>query len=87
MALVSFARDIQPLFRPLDVLHMKDFDVHLDDHSYMANPANNYRNAEAVEETVVPHGSEPPTMPPGGPYWTAEQIALFRKWRSDGYQP
>ena len=28
-----------------------------------------------------------PPMPPGGPYWTAAQLALFTQWQRDGYQP
>jgi hypothetical protein len=26
-------------------------------------------------------------MPPGGPFWTADQLALFAQWQKDGYQP
>jgi hypothetical protein len=87
MALVSFAADIKPLFRPVDVKHMNVHGIKLDDYQYMSDPANNYSNAESVLETVSPQGAHPPTMPPGGPYWTPEQVALFAKWRSDGYQP
>jgi hypothetical protein len=39
-----------------------------------------------VQRTVSPQNGRPPSMPPGGPYWTAEQVALFAQWRSDGYQ-
>ena len=87
MALVSFATDIKPLFRPVDIAHMSPHGVKLDDYDYMSDPANNYKNAELVQQVVSPHGDRSPSMPPGGPYWTAEQVALFLKWRSDGYQP
>ena len=86
MALVSFAADIKPLFRPLDIAHMSPHGK-LDDYTYMSDPANNHGNAEAVQQTVSPQGGRPPSMPPGGPYWTEEQVALFAKWRTDGYQP
>jgi hypothetical protein len=86
MALVSFAKDIKPLFRTIDIAHMARGGVKLDDYDYMADPANNYANAEAVQRTVSPQNGNSPSMPPGGPYWTAEQVALFAKWRSDGYQ-
>jgi hypothetical protein len=86
MALVSFQKDILPLFRAVDIDHMKPFGVKLDDYDYMSDPANNYANAEGVQKTVSPQNGEAPGMPPGGPYWTAEQVALFAKWRSDGYQ-
>jgi hypothetical protein len=79
---ISFARDIKPLFRPIDVTHMNPHGILLDDHAYMSDPANNHGNAQAVEDTLVQK-----TMPPGGPYWSAEQINLFKQWRSDGYLP
>jgi hypothetical protein len=49
----------------------------------MSNPDN----ANSVLATVSPHDAEPPVMPPGGPYWTLAQLALFTKWQNDGYQP
>jgi hypothetical protein len=84
---VSFVKDIKPLFRPIDIAHMKPMGVALDDYSYMSDPANNHQNAEQVQVSLSPHNGDPPGMPPGGPYWAPEQVALFAKWRSDGYQP
>jgi hypothetical protein len=83
MPQVYFAADIKPLFRAIDVSHMKPFGVMLDDHSYMSNP----ENANVVLATLSPHDGEPPSMPPGGPYWSAAQLALFVQWQKDGYQP
>jgi hypothetical protein len=80
---VSFAASIRPLFREMDIAHMKDFGIELDDYAWMSNP----NNAASVLATVSPQGGSPPSMPPGGPYWTAEQIALFEQWQKDGYQP
>jgi hypothetical protein len=77
---VSFARDIRPLFRLVDVEHMKRYKVLLDDYAYMSDPARDHGNAQAVEDTLVKQA-----MPPGGPFWTAEQLTLLRQWRSDGY--
>jgi hypothetical protein len=79
---VSFAKDILPLFRPVDIEHMKKHRVLLDDYAYMSDPASDHRNAQAVEDTLVDQ-----SMPPGGPYWSEQQLALYRRWRSDGYQP
>ena len=87
MPLVSFANDIKPLFRAVDIAHMNVHGVKLDDYHYMSDPANNYGNAQSVQDSVSPRGANPPGMPPGGPYWTADRLALFAKWRSDGYQP
>jgi hypothetical protein len=87
MTIVSFAADIAPLFRPVDVAHMEVHGVKLDDYEYMSDPSNNYSNAEAVQKTVSPQGAQPPSMPPGGPYWTEDQLTLFAGWRAGGYQP
>ena len=83
MPQVSFSADIKPLFRAIDISHMKPFAVVLDNHAYMSNPDN----ANNVLATLSPHDGEPPSMPPGGPYWTAAQLALFVQWQNDGCQP
>jgi hypothetical protein len=80
---VSFAADIKPLFRAIDISHMKRFGVALDDYTFISNPIN----ADKVLATLSHHNGEPPSMPPGGPYWTADQIALFVRWQKEGYQP
>jgi hypothetical protein len=81
---VSFAKDIKPLFRPIDVDHMKVGGILLDDFDYMSDPANNHSNAADVLKTVE---GNPPSMPPGGPYWTADQVKLFKSWMDGGFQP
>jgi hypothetical protein len=86
MPVVSFEKDIKPMFRPVDIAHMKPMGVKLDDYGYMSDPNGNYANAAQVQDTLSPQNGGKPTMPPGGPYWTAEQLAQFAKWRSDGYQ-
>ena len=77
---VSFAKDIKPLFREIDVKHMKVHEILLDDYAFMSKPDN----ANSVLQTVE---GNPPSMPPGGPYWTADQVALFKQWMTDGYLP
>ncbi len=77
---VSFERDIRPLFRPIDLEHMEPFGVLLDDHAYMSDP----KNAKDVYDFLT--GDKTPQMPIGGPYWSKEQLELFSKWMSDGYQ-
>lgn len=83
MAQVSFAANIRPLFRAIDISHMKSFGVLLDDYTYMSNP----ENANSVLATLTPQNGDEPSMPPGGPYWTKDQLALFAQWQKDGYQP
>jgi len=80
---VSFADNIRPLFRAIDISHMKSLGVELDNYTYMSNPDN----ANSVLATLSPHDGESPTMPPGGPYWTSAQLALFVQWQKEGYQP
>jgi len=83
MPYVSFSSQIKPMFRVIDIEHMKLFNVKLDDYVYMSNP----ETADRVLATLSPHDGEPPTMPPGGPYWTETQLALFVQWQNDGYKP
>jgi hypothetical protein len=80
---VSFARDIKPLFRAVDIAHMKRYKIKLDDYTFMSNPDH----ANKVLGTLSPHEDDPPAMPPGGPCWTEDQLALFAQWQKDGYQP
>lgn len=80
--LVSFEKDIKPLFRQIDVDHMSRYKVLLDNYTYMSDPSNGYGNAQAVEDSLAKH-----SMPPGGPYWSDEQLTLYKQWRSDGYLP
>jgi hypothetical protein len=80
---VSFARDIKPLFRAVDISHMKRYKINLDDYAFMSNPDH----ANKVLGRLSPHDGHSPAMPPGGPYWTQDQLALFAQWQNDGYQP
>ena len=79
---VSFSQDVKPMFRDVDINHMKAHGVRLDDLQYMSDPPNKYKNARAGQDSLVNR-----TMPPGGPFWTAEQLGLYDKWRTEGYQP
>ncbi len=79
---VSFSKNVKPMFREVDIKHMKIHGVLLDGFHYMSDPTNNYANAQAVQDSLAGQ-----TIPPGGPFWTAEQLALYNKWRTEGYQP
>jgi len=74
---VSFARDIRPLFRAVDISHMQPHGVKLDDYTFMSKPDN----ANRILRALSPHDNHPPPMPPGGPYWTQDQLALFARWQ------
>jgi hypothetical protein len=47
----------------------------------------NQDNADKVLGALSANQGGVPSMPPGGPYWTADQLALFGQWQKDGYQP
>lgn len=82
---VSFAKDILPLFRPVDIDHMRPYGVALDDYAYMSNADQDHKHASDVDDFLV--GRRKPRMPIGGPYWSPDQVALFEQWMKDGYQP
>lgn len=79
---VSFAADIKPLFRAVDIQHMNNFGVSLDDYTYMSDPTADHAHAQEVQNRLTDQ-----SMPPGGPFWSPDQLALFAQWRNDGYQP
>jgi len=78
----SFAKDIKPLFRPVDVSHMRPYRILLDDYKYMSDATNDHANAKGVLSTLKDQ-----SMPPGGPFWSQEQLDLFSQWMADGYLP
>ena len=78
---VSFAKDVLPMFRSVDIEHMRPMDVALDDYAYMSNR----ENAESVRDFIT--GAKQPQMPPGGPFWTQEQIDLLSRWIDEGCGP
>ena len=73
MPQISFARDIRPLFRDVDISHMERHGIKLDDYTFMSDPDN----ANKVFETLSSHEGDPPAMPPGGPYWTGKPGRLW----------
>jgi hypothetical protein len=78
---ISFELDIRPLFRDVDIDHMEGMGVMLADHAWMSDPDN----AKRVYDFLS--GAEEPRMPPGGPYWSDEQMKKFSNWMESGYQP
>jgi hypothetical protein len=79
--MVSFARDIRPLFRPEDIQHMKPMSILLDDFKYMSDT----NNAQSVYDSLT--GDTEPRMPMNGPYWSKDKLDLFQQWMKGGYQP
>jgi hypothetical protein len=82
---VSFAQDIRPLFRTDDIEHMSPYGVQLDNYTYMSDPGQHHKNAQAVQDFLT--GKRKPRMPIGGPFWTAEELDLYDRWMTGGYLP
>jgi hypothetical protein len=80
-AAVSFATDIVPLFTSMDVAHMRNFSVLLNDFAYMSQ----LPNAKDVLREVSSGGMPPSDS--GEPRWTTEKVALFQAWIDGGLQP
>jgi hypothetical protein len=77
---VSFKTDILPLFTSMDIEHMSNAGVSLDEYTYMSQPAN--------ASSVYDAGSTG-TMPPGDsgePPWLPDKVQLFKAWMDGGYQ-
>ncbi len=71
---ISFENDIRPLFREIDMDHMRGFDVFLGDYDYMSKR----ENAVMVRDFLS--GQRQPQMPPGGPFWPQEHLDLLERW-------
>lgn len=87
---VSYAEDVAPLFTDRDVACMSGFGVKLRDYGYMSDPAADaefadHSHARKVLARLVADAGRR-RMPKGGPYWSDEQIDLFRRWMTDGFQ-
>ena len=79
-AVPGFARDILPLFRPLDVEHMAKGRVLLDQYAYMSVR----ENAERVYDSLATKRMPPPEE---NATWSPEQVALLRAWIDAGMLP
>ena len=76
----GFARDILPLFRPIDIEHMGRVGIHLDQYEYMS--VN--KNAERVYGSIAAKRMPPPVEDAA---WSQEQVALLRAWIDAGMLP
>ena len=74
----SFARDILPLFRPKDIDHMAELGTNLADFDLVRT------RAERIAGRLSSAG--PRRMPPPPDQrWTPLQLALFARWREEGF--
>jgi hypothetical protein len=87
---VSFAAAILPLFRQIDIAHMKPLGVLLDSYAYMSDASGNsdypdHANARSV--FCYLRGDCSPRMPIHGPYWSPTDLDTFQQWMTDGFLP
>jgi hypothetical protein len=83
MAVISFAKDIVPLFDPAtDIPHMAKRGVLLADYAYMSDPGNARDILDHLDGTAAPLMPPKPASP-----WSAENITLFKAWIAGGRQP
>ena len=78
---VSFTQDIRPLFTDMDVAHMRNLGVSLDDFDYMRDQTHAQRVLGQVST-----GAMPPRRR-GEAARSPETVQLFRDWMAGGYQP
>ena len=80
--MVSYAKDIKPLFSGIDVNHMAAQGLDLNSYDDVKG------NAQEIHRRLTTTNQQrlmPPTSS-GGP-WPADKIAKFKQWMDDGYQP
>jgi hypothetical protein len=78
---LSFAKDIQPMFTAMDQDHMLN-QVGMFD---LWNYDDVKTNASKIS-TAVQNGRMPPKSS-GEPRWTADKVAKFKQWMTEGYPP
>jgi hypothetical protein len=71
----GFAKDIRPLFRNVDIEHMKPLGLDLSSYDDVRDRADDIYDQ-------VSNGSMPPDQS-----WSQDLIQLFRDWMDGGMQP
>jgi hypothetical protein len=89
--ITSFAADIAPLFTAAQKRCMAAQGIELGHFDYMSDgygdPAYaDHANARHILARLQ-GTDEGRQMPPGGPFWTPEQLAIFQAWIDGGFQP
>jgi len=77
--LLSFAKDIRPMFTEMDVAHMKPAGIDLSD-------ANSVKvHADAIYQTVSSGVMPPPSS--GEARWSTQMCETFKQWQQEGCRP
>jgi hypothetical protein len=78
-AVVSFQKDILPMYTATDIAHMKFF-------CDLSKKDDNQQNAQDILKRLKGQGGAVMPPPPAKP-WTNQQIALYQSWIDGGFQP
>ncbi len=82
----SYARDIQPKFRPGDVACMARKRIKLGDATWMCDAAASFGFADHGNARIVFAKLSAKAMPPDGP-WPQDWLDTYRNWIDTGFQP
>lgn len=78
-AVVSFQKDILPMYTKDDIGHMKFF-------CDLSKRDDNQTHAQEILKRLKGQGGGIMPPPPAKP-WTSQQIALYQSWIDGGYKP
>ncbi|HTU70171.1 MAG TPA: hypothetical protein VMF11_07595 [Candidatus Baltobacteraceae bacterium] len=77
--MLSFAKDIRPLFTDMDVAHMKNAGIDL------SSAESVKAHADAIYATVSQGTMPPPSS--GEARWSPEMCERFKQWHAQGAAP
>jgi hypothetical protein len=83
---ICFAKDILPMFRPVDISCMTPKGVHLGDAQWMCEAAGNHGFDDHGNARRVFAALSAGFMPPGHK-WPKDQVDIFANWMTEGFQP
>jgi hypothetical protein len=76
---VSFAKDIRPMYTATDIAHMQFF-------CDLSKRDDNQQHAQEILNRLKGQGGRVMPPPPAQP-WTKQQIALYQSWIDGGFKP
>ena len=85
MPQVSFARDIGPLFRDVDISHMEVHGIKLDDYTFMSDPENANKCSKHFRRTKATRLPCHPEGPIG--QWTSSRCSPSGRTRATSLKP
>lgn len=88
--MLSYVADIYPIYESLAGC-MIDRNWPLNDANFMCDPrgGRDFPDHYHARKTYYRLSTTNPNlrMPPGGPYLSDEQLALYRQWMDEGFNP